>query len=559
VKINQNVGKASRQCALKDVNHSSIGRIEVGLMPADFGTRDSTRPIARRVRAPLKPWLRAYWAAQRDGEARVRLLSHRVAAELGHATPTGAADPAAKARAPALRRGRGYGWIDLARLAPALWRRSALLVRDLAAHPDERTTIVAISFKRLACEARTLRPQLADLARALPGAEAPNRVGAAIAQTSRLLVFEPAAVSALAPEGDHALADRVYVIDYATIVVLALMRPLAVLRQLAVPDNLRMLGAALLRIPSARGALPAMVFAGVYEWIAAHCARSHAYLFTSFSFATEALRLVLLHSPDCDSVCEILHGIPSEEFDEFVEVALRGAPGAANHCFIGQIPVLPIGGAIGGGAIADAGFAVNSAANAFFMSPRESGAIECWIDRECGRLYQCGYTGRELVVTLIGAGALENDAFDAGVFAAEQALVSAVCEVLRSRGVPFLLLYAPHPMYEGHDFAALPLFVANRVVCAPTFFTWLISDACVALYSSALFEAAYAGAQVFTPIVPGDRVYSAALLDCVHTPRDGEACDAALRRFLSTAHADTRGLQRVAAERAARLNAFAPH
>jgi hypothetical protein len=299
-----------------------------------------------------------------------------------------------------------------------------------------------------------------------------------------------------------------------------------------------------------------VLFAGVYDSILARCGEIDAYLYTSFSFATELLRVALMRAPRSEAVCEILHGVPSEEFDDYVALVLRHAPRAHRHRFVAQVPALPLGGAIGAATVKGPRLAVNTAANRFFLSLRARGTTLQWIDHECAWLRRQGYTGSELVITLIGAGALENDAFDAGVFAAEQALVRHVCDALREEGVPFILLYAPHPMYEGHDFRDLPLFAANRVVvCRQTLFTWLASDACLALYSSALFEAAYAGARVFTPMIADDRLYGAELLLSIDAPSAGEVCGTALRRFLRSLRTDARDRRCIAAERALLLDA----
>lgn len=524
-------------------------------MPADRPGTGTSRPF-------LQPWLRTFWEMRRQGEVRVRAYTLRIVAELALGPSAADVSPAsgtAVGQGPTVKRAGAYTWRDIASLPRELWRRRRRLFDDIRTRPADRTAVVAIAFARLPCSsARSLREQLASLARSLPGTAAPERISAEISAAPRLLVFEAGWLYGCAREHEAFAAEHIYVIDYAMVVCLVATDPLSLLRYLSHRDVRSMIMAGLMRRLHERGVLPAIIFAASYELLLSQCRRLDGYFFTSASFATEILRLVLLHSDGCGRVCELLHGVPTEELEEYFASVLGTSNCEVKHTFVAQVPGLPLYGATAKTETTDRTFAINAAVNHFLEARATGVTLDHWIEHECDWLRQNGYSGRELIVTFAGCGALENDPFDAGVFAAEQAVVRHACEDLRSRGIPFIPLYAPHPMYIGKDFGELPLFSTNRlIICPNTIVTWLVSDAYIALYSSTLFEAAFAGSEVFTPLVGRDRLYPPSLLAGLRHPGEGETWDAALHAFLKSLRPGAGELKQRAAQRAARLTAFA--
>jgi len=99
-----------------------------------------------------------------------------------------------------------------------------------------------------------------------------------------------------------------------------------------------------------------------------------------------------------------------------------------------------------------------------------------------------------------------------------------------------MIVYAPHPGM-GRAPLAHAQFFPNRVQVHPdSVFCWLISDLCVALSSSAMFEAACFGASALTPMIPEDRFYSPAYLAMLFHPAGStsEDFENVTRAFLSS-------------------------
>jgi len=105
----------------------------------------------------------------------------------------------------------------------------------------------------------------------------------------------------------------------------------------------------------------------------------------------------------------------------------------------------------------------------------------------------------------------------------------------RSRaGTDAIMLYVPHPKH-GAATLSHPIFAATgAVVYRHSVFCWLVSDLCVSLLSSAMFEAVYFGARSFTPLTRGDDLYTP-YLELVRHPRSDSLDDLAteLRRVVA--------------------------
>jgi hypothetical protein len=232
----------------------------------------------------------------------------------------------------------------------------------------------------------------------------------------------------------------------------------------------------------------------------------------------------------------LLHGVASEELDEYFSDLL--GPPVTKHTFVAQIPGLPLYGAMASADAPQPEYGINAAVNVFFDRFADRRALEAWLEGECARIAAIGGARDAFVVTFAGSGSLEGEAFDEGVFAAEHALIACACEIFREESVAVTLLYAPHPMFDADAFEHLELFRTNGViVCPQTILTWLVSDAYLAIHSSTLFEAAWCGAAVFSPLRASERIYPALLLDRLHHPRDDENRKDALRGFIRSLRA----------------------
>jgi hypothetical protein len=139
------------------------------------------------------------------------------------------------------------------------------------------------------------------------------------------------------------------------------------------------------------------------------------------------------------------------------------------------------------------------------------------------------------VVTLFGYAPIEGTLIGSAAFGVECLLLTIVAHLRRELSVDCLIVYVPHPVHAATAFDQ-PAFIDSDVkICPDSTVAWLISDVCMALASSAMFEGAYFGARGFTPMLTEDRVFTADYLAQLTAPTapSVDALKLALRELLA--------------------------
>jgi hypothetical protein len=139
------------------------------------------------------------------------------------------------------------------------------------------------------------------------------------------------------------------------------------------------------------------------------------------------------------------------------------------------------------------------------------------------------------IVTIFGYAPNDGELLHSPAFRLECALIALIGEIERQESSGVLLIYVPHPVHASADFD-FQIFRENNVrVYRNSVFTWLISDLCISLSSSAMFEAEYFGVRAFTPMIAADNIFTDSYLDLVSHPKEGSLaeCVRGLRYFIS--------------------------
>ena len=121
-------------------------------------------------------------------------------------------------------------------------------------------------------------------------------------------------------------------------------------------------------------------------------------------------------------------------------------------------------------------------------------------------------------------------------------ILNSARNVLKEINQPFVLLYTPHPSHKLNDFKKIPFFSYEGVYLYPdTVTSWFISDICLGLLSSALFEASYFGAESFTPMTSIDEIYPVKLLDLLSHPHETsqKSIETEMEHLIRTHHKGT--------------------
>jgi hypothetical protein len=250
-----------------------------------------------------------------------------------------------------------------------------------------------------------------------------------------------------------------------------------------------------------------------------------ALFLTSNSTLTELLRAYLIQSPNTQSVTEVMHGIGSLQAERFFAGTLSGVgrPRASQtHQFVPQVPGLPLFGAFRANPWGDGRTAINSYINQYLigrgcLAPGSDGFIET----EYGVLRDRQSRAPDpLIVTIFGYASNDGRIFDSVSFKIECAVARAVNHVKDRIPVGCLLLYVPHPLHRP-SILRRGIPVDGVTLCESSVSSWLLSDVCVSLSSSAMFEAASFGIRAFTPMVAQDGIFTERYLDLVSHPKSG--------------------------------------
>lgn len=518
--------------------------------------------LRNETQSYLINWLSTFETARLKGTRLLESCVARIAGELHQASPIPESEWSTVHMPIPIRSTAGFV-SKPRRLAAAMplfrrmWRQRQLLKQAFSIASEGPTGLVALSTKRLPlADAQSPRARLCAFARALPGTSDPHRIGNAINGCRCIFLFEPQRVSTLWENPQACWDEDVFILDYGFLGFNLATAPLKTIREIWAHRRHLLVGLRQRGVRRLKPVLAAIIFAVAYRGLLARIGRTQAFFFTSNSFATEVLRVSLLRMPECTEICELLHGVPSLDFEEYFTTLFRAAPSSDKHRFVPQIPSLPLCGAYSSLANAEPNFLVNAAVNRYFLDrDLRSTDLMSWIDQECERFAGPHDVPRRLILAVTGGTSQDKEYLRSSAFATEREVIRHVRATLAAAGQPFTLCYTPHPAHGRRIFNDIPFFAEQKVMIYPdTVFTWLVADLCIALYSSAMFEAAFAGATVFTPMRNDDGLFPPILLDRLNHPGPQDGCLDALTAFLrANARTPNEDLRLTARKRLARL------
>lgn len=251
-----------------------------------------------------------------------------------------------------------------------------------------------------------------------------------------------------------------------------------------------------------------------------------SYYFTSNSFATELLRLFLICHSSCNMICEILHGVPTVDYERYINNLIE--LGNRHHfknklSFISQIPGLPQHGGVKNHFLFPAHIAINTYLNNYIINIKNIKAtLNEFIAEEYDLHLKEIVPNNALTITFMGGAVATGNKkfFLTETFTIEKFIISHIKRLLISKNIPYFLIYAPHPLHDWNEVSKCNFFTDENIfLYRKTIFTWLMSDVCISLYSSALFEASFFGAKTFTPLKNSDKLYSEKLLNLLNYHR----------------------------------------
>ena len=421
------------------------------------------------------------------------------------------------------------------------------------------TTMVGLTSKRLGVvpPGRTARSHVSWLLTGLPDTNTQSLAGL-LENDRRVFFCDPVASSGFWEDSKQYWRDNVFIVDIGFLAFLLCTMPTPTIR--ALRRFCRHALDALLKgetpVVPVRLALTGCLLAEAYCVLLKGSTRAVGLMLTSNSFAVEVLRLALLEDGRCSSVIEILHGVPTQEYEGYLRTlatfeATSTGP-AARHEVIGQLPGLPLDRSIR---------LRRGAVNTYFNRYRDQFGAAKGVQQGLREqveqvLRETKISDEGLVVAVLGAMSNDNeDYLSSTVFQVELVILDLVATILSKADRKYEILYLPHPLNPISRFRPLEPFISGRArLHSDTPLGLLLADCCVGRISSALFESKYLGARVYTPIVEADRVYNPALLARLDDLPNESSLEGGLKAFLDECrHDSSRRLRERAEKRAEAL------
>src|SRR2546428_4193294 len=460
--------------------------------------------------------------------------------KLGGAWPFGAQ---AKIRISRLTRFAGKIFQSLL-LFPAFLRQLKIVMVMQRTPSTGDRVVLAMASNRLQLESShgTVRAQCAAFLRPLGTSTLP--LGEEIAGAEHVLLFDPLPLSGFWRVREKCRREEVTIID-CTFLLLFYFAELfrSPIRQIRMFVRIirechqeRIAAPRFGKIAFLSQIVLPVLIVGCYRELLRGEAPIKGLFFTSNAKLTELLRAYLIQCQQCESVLEVMHGIgsiPVERFFASILEAGKELGAYRKHFFLPQVPNLPLYGVFKRQLKFSAPAAVNSYLNRYFAATSNSGIMDL-VSSECHSLRISMNQDPPMVVSILGNCSSDGRFLDSPSFRAECMLLSLLTQLLPQVGSEYVIIYVPHP---AHRYVAInaPVFTKNQVrVHRSSVFCWLISDLCLSLMSSSLFEASYFGVPAFTPLLPSDEFYTACYLERLHHPRSDSLDElvAALRRWV---------------------------
>jgi len=395
---------------------------------------------------------------------------------------------------------------------------------------------IALSTKRvkISCSKAAPRSQLKRIFRTLPGANSEELNSCLLDEKKTLLLFIPYR-SELWDDIALYWKDNCIIVDYYYLGFLLFTSPAILFKGIWVNKNLFKRKEMLTKGFTLKEALAAILINTAYEELFLKICCSNAVFLTSNSFATEVLRIFLMRQKPQVKLYEILHGVPSLEFEEYFDSIIGKNQKFKQHYFIPQIKGLPNTWIQSNSIDIDSELAINTAMNNYFMSRyNDENSIEEKMKAELSKLIPNYKSSNLLIIVIMGATAHESRFFKSKTFRIEQIIIEHIQNYLKLNELNFKIIYSPHPANNINECLEMNFFKENEIIiCGDTNYMWLTADAAIALYSSALFDAIYSDVKVFTPLRVDDQFYEPAVLNLISHPKTGENCLSALTNFLA--------------------------
>jgi len=401
---------------------------------------------------------------------------------------------------------------------------------DLMRHSPEvfGNAIIAVDSRLYSIKSATApRQYLISLTKSFPNHSNKPSIADEIASSKYILIFDPLPFNPSWKNKEVCWKDNIFIVDVSFSLFLAFVyifkiAALYILNYLRNRVFCQALKTSIVTLHSFISVIAASVITEAYKEVMNGPHSMKAFFFTSDSFATEILRMCLIQNDRCVAICEILHGVPTTDFEHYVATLLHlGTEYGAGekHYFIPQIPDLPMHEIFKSQTKSHSTTSINAYLNRYLIEHQSANLkLTDFLESEYNAIFSGSLPiANTLIISFTGGILNDQRYFRSEPFRIECIIMLLVKDILNSIQQPFVIIYTPHPAHTESAFFQCPFFSDEQIIVyRDTILTWFISDMCISLFSSALFEAAYFGVNSFTPMIESDHIYTNTLLDLLN-------------------------------------------
>lgn len=449
----------------------------------------------------LNHWRRAFETSRVD--------NHRMVTEFVSRLERILADNARPAPAPLIGYKMGKGWRSspdgrrsVSQILTLLWHERGYLRNRWPRQRGTATWLAADDRRSGIIEGWA---ELSNQLRIFGGQSAPTWLRDWQAEGRRLICFTPN-LFALRPRASQ---DTIH-LSYLSLFAVPLVWPVAF-----VAATLRMLANQPPKSLTYTHAWITSLLAASLDVLLTRQVPTRLLMITSNSFVIELLRYMYWASGQGEGVTEVLHGIPSLDVERYHKDVM-----AFPYCrfpsrvrLVAPVPGLPLD-TVGSHIEIDTN-AINLKMNAVSRQRDLSALAEECVRRNVAR-------GGVPVITLNGAGTVEGKHYlQTSCFAAEKTILRRVLGEARQQGLIVHVQYSLHPAHiKSGDASAIrqALAIEGVETLEDSMQSWLESDLCISLFSSASWDAVALGCDVVFGVSPDDQLYSGAMLSSFAYP-----------------------------------------
>lgn len=250
-------------------------------------------------------------------------------------------------------------------------------------------------------------------------------------------------------------------------------------------------------------------------------------LMTSNSNIIEILRADLISNINVISVIELLHGIlmhPSVEYFKTLYNIEKEGIKATKQKFVFQVDNLPNNQVLPSDLILKGQGSINPYIRFNLQNLINK---KHYIEEQISELeiaVKCKPGENKQIITFFGTTNHEGDFYNSSSFKFEIKLIQLLKKYILLNSYKTDIFYVPHPSNVKFSQDGLSeLEEINIKLINKSILAYLISDKCISLISSCLFEMKWFGGTSFTPMIPSDQMFDKHYLSTIHHPKkDGE-------------------------------------